>query len=337
MAKKKKVSTKGFAVGFLVVLLAAWLFPEPGATGGALHSEVTIRLAVMLIFVIQGIRLPSENFKTDLLNWRLHLFVQVFGYCFIPLMVILLDALLGDFLHPDLRLGFLYLAVLPSTISTAIIFSGLAGGNMAGAIFNTALSNVLGVFLVPVWCLVLLASSVAALPPIGPLFLNIAILLVLPLIFGQALRPWLKHRADRHKKLVVRMNAGLVYFIFYAVSCNSILDGPWRDGGIELASTAIGLSLILLFLVKAIAWMGGGLCGLDRGNRITAFFCGSQKTLAAGVAMASSIFIESPESAETGSIDMGVLLLPLICYHFLQLIVGGFLVDFLKNPSDNGE
>jgi sodium/bile acid cotransporter 7 len=52
-------------------------------------------------------------------------------------------------------------------------------------------------------------------------------------------------------------------------------------------------------------------------ERVTALFCGSKKTLASGVPMARLIFGAAP--------DLGLILLPIMLYHPLQLVVGGWL------------
>jgi solute carrier family 10 (sodium/bile acid cotransporter), member 7 len=52
-------------------------------------------------------------------------------------------------------------------------------------------------------------------------------------------------------------------------------------------------------------------------ERIAAMFCGSKKTLASGVPMAQIIF--------AGSASLGVILLPIMIYHALQLILSGWL------------
>ena len=330
----KKVSTRGFAAGFLVILVVAMIFPEAGAAGGTLHPEVTIQLAVMLMFLIQGLQLPTENLRAEILNWKLHLFIQTFGYVLMPAMVIFLDMIGVLMMSQQLRLGFIFLAVLPSTFATAIIFTGLSGGNMGGALFNTILSNVLAVILVPLLTALLITVGDVQNIPLVPQFLKIAMLVLAPLAVGQILRPHLKNFASKRKMLFLRLNAGLVYFIFYAVSCDSIKSGVWEQGGLSFALTVMGYSLLLLLLVKGVLWYGARLCRLNRANRIAAFFCGSQKSLAAGVPIAGSIFVaQAGNETGTVSIDLGIFLLPLICYHFLQLVVGGLLVEYIAQSE----
>ena len=59
--------------------------------------------------------------------------------------------------------------------------------------------------------------------------------------------------------------------------------------------------------------------GLARADRIAAVFCGSKKTLASGVPMAKLMFGANPA--------LGVILLPIMIYHPLQLVVCGVLAE----------
>ncbi|HEX2100672.1 MAG TPA: bile acid:sodium symporter, partial [Candidatus Synoicihabitans sp.] len=61
-------------------------------------------------------------------------------------------------------------------------------------------------------------------------------------------------------------------------------------------------------------------------DRIAAVFCGSKKTLASGVPMAQIIFAGHP--------GIGLILLPIMIYHPLQLILCGWLAGrWAERPS----
>jgi sodium/bile acid cotransporter 7 len=90
--------------------------------------------------------------------------------------------------------------------------------------------------------------------------------------------------------------------------------------------TGNGAVILLVVLAGTGGLLAAALLGtsrlarafhFDRGDRIAAIFCGSKKTLASGVPMAKLIFGASPA--------LGLILLPIMVYHPLQLVVGGFL------------
>jgi hypothetical protein len=121
----------------------AWVIPDLGSADGPLKTSFSTKAGVALIFLIQGLTLPSTALRKGLSQWRLHLLVQSFTFLVFPVMGIVLDRLAGGWLAPDLRLGFLYLAVLPSTITTSVILTGMAGGNIepARGLRHTALGG----------------------------------------------------------------------------------------------------------------------------------------------------------------------------------------------------
>ena len=323
-----KLPINGFLLGLIVSIGAAWIFPDIGAHGGILKSEITTKLGVLAIFFFQGVLLPTEKLKNDILEWKLHLFVQIFNFIVIPLLAFLLVNLFAEYIEPELRIGFLFLSILPTTISTAVLFSSLAGGNVGGAIFNTSLSNILGVFIVPTWSAWLLSSAIGQSIPLGPLLAKIAILILLPMIVGQTLRPVLKDLAQSHKKGIGRFNMGMIFYMLYVAFCDSIKSGVWKEQGLSIVISSLIISAILLMIAKGLVFGGIKLVKFNHSVGITAFFCASQKTLAAGVPMATSIFTAFNNSVNAP--ELGLVLLPLMCYHPLQILIGGFLISRFK-------
>ncbi|MGJ3243018.1 MAG: bile acid:sodium symporter family protein [Opitutales bacterium] len=328
---KRLLQVNQFLIGVVIAVLLAVLLPEWGARGGLLRTEITTRLGVVVIFLIQGLTLPTEELGRGLLAWRLHLFCQLFIVGVVPLVfypaVLLLGNLPGSWgalFAGDLRIGLLYLAMLPTTVSTAIVFATQARGRVTGAIFNTALSNILAVFIVPVWSAWLIGLSAPAGegPAVMELLWTIAQLILLPLLVGQGLRPWLKGWAKARKQSLSRVNMWIIYFMVFAAFANSIERGVWQTYGFGLLGAAFGATLSLLLIVSALAWLGSRWLLADPAERVTAFFCASQKSLASGLPMAGSIFVfDQPE--------LGIVVLPLMLYHPLQILLQGALIPKL--------
>jgi sodium/bile acid cotransporter 7 len=307
-----------FVLALPVSVLLAWVAPGLGAQGGFLRSEITTKFGVALIFLLQGLTLPSAALRRGAGRWRLHLLVQSFTFLLFPLLGIGLDWLVGRHLPPDLRLGFLFLCVLPSTVSTSVVLTTLAGGNTVGAIFNAALSNILGVFVTPLWVAWLIEKGGQPLSLTG-VIREIFVLLLLPLAVGQGLRLALVTWADAHKKAIGNSCSVLILFIVFAAFCNSVQAGFWRQHSNALIlGTAAGVAAILALALGAVEALSR-VAGLDRGDRIAASFCAPQKTIASGIPLAKALFGAHP--------GLGFILLPLLFYHPLQLIVCGILAD----------
>lgn len=329
---KIKIPVNGFIFGLFFAVFAAYLFPELGAKGGALKSEVTTKLGIVIIFFLQGLQLPSEKILNDLLEWRLHLFIQSFNFLIIPALVLFLNFVGGHYLAPDLRIGFLFLAILPTTISTAVVFSGVVNGNQTGAIFNAALSNILAVFIVPVFTAWQLSATAGISVPILPLLFKLGFLLILPFFLGQILRPWVRENVAALKIAIRRISMGIILFILFSAFCNSFQRGVWQQYGIQIVLIAFFISLFLLLLVLGIVWASVHLAKFKYPSRMTALFCASQKSLATGVPMATSIFAATSANAAKMP-ELGIVLLPLMFYHPLQLFIGGIIVGHFNRKN----
>jgi solute carrier family 10 (sodium/bile acid cotransporter), member 7 len=305
-----------FVLSLPLAVALAWLVPEAGAKGGWLRPEISTKAGVAIIFLLQGLTLPGAALKKGLGQWRLHLVIQLFTFVWFPVVGLLLDRLLGAQFPPDLRLGFLYLCVLPSTVSTSVVLTGMAGGNTVGAIFNAVLSNVLGVFITPIWAARLMEVSGQALD-LKPVVREIVLLLLVPLAIGQLLRLVSAAWVDRQKKRLGNLSSGIILFIVFAAFCNSVKERIWERNGAGPALLAAAGAAVLFTLAVGCVEVVARLLRMDRADRIAASFCAPQKTLASGVPMAGVIFASRP--------DLGLILLPLMFYHPLQLFVCGVL------------
>lgn len=315
---KNFIARNWFILSLPMAIALAWVLPEAGATGGWLRSETTTKLGVAAIFLFQGLTLSSSALREGAGNWRLHLLVQVFTFLLFPLIGLAFDALVGRHFPPDLRLGFLFMCVLPSTVSSSVVMTSLAGGNTAAAIFNAALSNIIGVLITPLWVAWLMKSGGQTVP-LENVVREIAVLLLLPLAVGQIVRVFSKAWADRNRKRLGHAASGLILFLVFAAFCNSVKQRLWeqQSAGVLLMAAA---GVILVFIVAvAMVDVLSRLLKLDRADHITAMFCAPQKTIAAGIPLAKAIFGANP--------GLGLILLPVLLYHALQLLVCGVMAE----------
>ncbi|QSQ26097.1 bile acid:sodium symporter [Pyxidicoccus parkwayensis] len=314
----KRLVRDWFLVGMVTAVVLAALFPDFGRTGGTLHADVVANVGIFLVFLLYGLGLPLANLKAGFMKWRLHLVVQSFTFGVFPLLWLLLDSLLGRWLPSGLSLGFLYLCAVPSTISSSVAMTGLARGNVAAAIFNASLSSLLGVVLTPL-IVSLLAKTTGQSLSLGDAILKLAGLLLLPLVIGQVLRPVLGGWFSRYRKYTNLFDRVFILVLVYASFCDSVKSGLFTDYGGSLVAMTFGGAALLLALVLTLSTTVTRWLGFVKEDEIAAVFCGSKKTLASGVPMARLIFGAHPL--------LGLIVLPLMFYHQLQLIVCSVLAE----------
>lgn len=321
MAQVHWIRSNGFLLGLGAAVVMAFLLPEPGARGGVLHADQVNNFGIALILFLQGLSLAFEKVKQGASNWRLHLIIQSFTFIIFPIAGLLLHWLIplvwpGQ--PPAIRDGFLYLCVLPSTVSTSVVLTAVAHGNTAGALFNAALSNLLGVFVTPI-LVELLMRTTGQSGALGPLLFKIILLTLVPFFVGMWLRPRVKKWVDAHKAWVARLSNAVIVFIVYSAFCDSVAQHIWTQYG-------VGMTALVLFWVTVLFAVMSGLIGLtcralklNREDAIAAYFCSVKKTLALGVPLAMLIF-------GTRS-DLSLILLPIMFYHPLQLLANGLLAN----------
>ncbi|WP_455894353.1 bile acid:sodium symporter family protein [Pseudomonas palmensis] len=321
-AHLRRVVTDWFLCGMFLATFLAWLFPHFGASGGSMHAEYVINIGVFVVFFLHGINLSSEQIRHGLKNWRLHLMVQGFTFVVFPLLWWLGNSVLGSHVPALLMLGFLYLCALPSTISSSVALTGSAGGNVPAAILNASLSSVLGIFLTP-WLVSLVVGNGSDGIDLGATLLDLCAMLLLPLVLGQLLRPWLGRFFARHKRYTNVMDKVVILLLVYAAFCNSMISGLWQQQGGSVLLTAVLGSALLLALILWLTTRSARLLRFSPADEIAAVFCASKKSLAAGAPMAALIFGAHP--------GLGLILLPIMIYHPLQLIVCSIMAEHYAN------
>ena len=302
-----------------MVLLAAY-FPSFGSTGGILKAEFTTKIAIALIFLLQGLTLNSRKLLSSVVNLRLHVFCQSWIFLLSPLLMIGIVFICDPWIPANIRPGLLFLSVLPTTILSSTVFTANSNGDAAAALFSATFSNLIGVLATPLWCLALFSTANSAFPPVGSLIAKIALYILLPIALGQILRQWKPLQPFAQSRLLKRLNNGLILFIIYAAFCDSFANNVWI--GFSPTSFVAASLIATLFLValSILVWVTSPLSSIEYDQRIAAFFCGSQKTLAAGVPMASVIF-----AGQSGNLQESLIILPLMIYHALQLFLAGIL------------
>jgi solute carrier family 10 (sodium/bile acid cotransporter), member 7 len=311
-----------FLAGLAAAAGLAFVVPELGVRGGPLRPELTTRVGVALIFFMQGVVIPPAALRTGALRWRVHLTTQLFIFLAFPACMILLVALGGRLLPADLRLGFLFLAILPTTISGCVVYTAAAGGNTAVAMFNSAAANIAGVAITPLWAALLLQVGGAA-PPVGSMIGEVALLLLAPLLLGQGVRPVLLRGDERGPAFVTTIANWIIIFIVFTAFANAVsTDAFGRIGALDTVITAVAVAGVFVAATAAAAALGRR-SGFDEGERIALLFCAPQKTLAAGAPMAQILFAGNP--------GLALILVPLLVYHAVQLLAGAVLVDRLRS------
>ena len=306
-------------IDFFIVLLVAsvslaWLFPDIGAGEGMFSISWFANCGISVIFFFYGLKLNVEKLRADISNWRLHILVHAATFILFPLLTFLIRPLFYGENNLLLWVGIFYLAALPSTVSSSVVMVSIAKGNVPAAIFNASISSLIGIFITPLWMSAILSGSAEInIAGLWSIVVKLVLQLLLPLIAGILLNNRWGSFALRHQKKLRIFDQSVILLIVYTSFCSSFAMNLFSGfSKISIITCAVGM-LVLFFVVFGIVSFICRHLKLNREDTITAQFCGSKKSLMHGSAMAKVIF--------SGYGGIGVILLPLMLYHSLQLII----------------
>lgn len=317
---QKHLKKHSFTLWLLLGVILAILFPSYGSKGGLLCPELTTNIGVWLIFFLQGIALPTSELTKGYNPKRLHAFVLFWNYIIFPIIVGALLLPISHVINEELKIGFWMLAILPTTVSSAVVFSTVSKGNTPNAIFSTVFSNLLSVILVPTVVITYLTIESNLSIPLSPLFSKLFILIIAPLLFGQLFR----QKVPKVSVFMANRTKGfgnwIIVFIVHCAFAQSVSSGFLVQLGFITIFKVIFLTVLILLLVSFLVWWSSVFLNLSKEQRISAFFCSSQKSIATGLPLITSILAFAPSVTDTASI-----IIPLMCYHPAQLILAGIL------------
>ena len=300
----------------VVAIVLASVFPAVGPARGI--AQGVSNAAIFLLFFLNGLRLPRREVVRGIGHWRF--LVPLTLWCFGAM------ALLGkgfafalhDTMPAMVVIGFLYLGVLPSTVQSATAYSSLAGGNVANSVIAAALINILGVFVSAPLVAALGGGGAADLgvEGIGKVFA----ILILPFAIGQVLQLRLSSWVGGHRELVTWMDRLSIAIAVYVAFSGAVEQGLWTRVDPAGWAALIAAVSALLAIAFAGSWAVAAIAGLPRADRISFLFAGAHKSVAMGAPLAAVLF--PPQVA-------GLVLLPLLLYHLLQLVVSAPLANRL--------
>lgn len=320
------LSQQGFLICLGIVLILAYGCPFLLGDGGWLPGREISKCGVFVIFLLQGAFLPFQQLASAGRPMRLFVFVLAWNFVLFPLVVFLLDYALFSMVLKEFIVGFWLLSILPTTVSSAVLFSSLAGGSVGHAVFSSVLSNVVAVGVVPLWGALYFSSKMELHIPLLPLFSSLFFMIILPMLIGQLLRRfWARVLTwvEPSRKVI---NNGIILLIVHVAFANSMQSSVFAEVSYGSSLLVIGATVLLLLVISCLVWSTSGCLRLTPEQRISAFFCGSQKSIITGLPLLSVLLL-----AAENHVDSGFALLPLLCYHPAQLLLASVLANRWKS------
>ena len=212
------------------------------------------------------------------------------------------------------------MSCMPPTLSSGVVLTEVAGGNVILALIFTIVLNIFALFTIPI----MLSIGLKSIYPIdiSPmlLFYNLLLIVFLPFAVGKTIR---KLTAcfinNKILKLIPTLCILLAIWVCMSSSANSIKEIKIIDLLLILISVLI-VHGILLFM----NYIAGTLFKLDSANVKAMVFVGSQKTLPLAVFVISTL-----------SLPEATALIVCIVFHFIQLFLDSLIASVVNRKQQN--
>lgn len=210
-------------IGLVLGVLFGFAVPWPGR---AMDDVNMSSVCIGVIFFISGLKLKTEEVTSAMRAYKA-LFLGVIAILGLtPLAGFALIKV--PFSSDEFAFGAAIFVCMPTTLSSGVILTGQAKGNVALGLLLTVSTNLLGVLLAPFWVSVVLSTAGTdadtSVDPV-PLLLNLCLTILLPLVVGKVLRSVERVRtfAARYS-LHLKLTSSFFLILVPCVSCH------WRNG-----------------------------------------------------------------------------------------------------------
>jgi solute carrier family 10 (sodium/bile acid cotransporter), member 7 len=274
--------------------------------------------AIFIIFLFSGLLLDANQIGEGIKHVKsilLSLFLIFIAAPAISLFFGMTSLPIG------IKIGIFLVAIMPTTLSSGVVMTGAAGGNMAGALVTTILANGMAVFAVPVtlsFLMGFIGITATATMDNSIIMIKIGVLVLLPLFMGLAaklkrtlhpvIRQYSAHLQNCNQFLII-----CIVWMALSQAKPTIMENShyiltiWICVAIfHSVLLAVGYGTIFIFRLKP-------------GQREGALLMGCQKTLPLSIILQITLFPQ-----------YGIALVVCVLHHFTQLIMDSFVVIKLK-------
>jgi sodium/bile acid cotransporter 7 len=307
-----------FLIGLLLVFVVtvADVSETVASIGRWLKMHRGPDVVIVLIFFFSGLILEIRQIKSGIMDAKSIAAALIVIFLVAPVIAAVIGALPLD---TGVLIGIFLVAVMPTTLSSGVVMTGAAGGNMAQALAITILANGLAIFTIPValsLLLNLLGGSAVVVIDKPAIMIKLGFYVLLPLCAGLTLKLMARSLVDRFAYRLQLPNQLLILAIVWMAMSQA------RDA-IVSGGESVGVIILLVFSFHGILLAAAGgftkLLKLGKGRRESVIFMGGQKTLPLAIILQVSLFPK-----------YGLALVVCVLHHMTHLLMDGYLVGRLR-------
>jgi len=310
----EKIKKYWFLIG-LVTVFASVFFDKTGLLsliGVFLKKNHGPDFIIFIIFFLSGVILEIENLKQGIKDIKITFLTLFIIFIFSPIVALLLIKISP--VETGIIIGIFLVAVMPTTLSSGVVMTQTAGGNMAHALFITVLANFISIVTIPFSLAILLSflgkQTMVEFNQIA-IIKKLCFLVLFPMLIGMNVKIIFKTIKNKIKqKIQITNQIFVILMIFIAGSGTKKIFFEKN----EIIFKVLCMVILFHILLLCCAFLLSYIFKIKKGKRESLIFMGSQKTLPLSVILQLTLFPEYKTA-----------LLVCVMHHIIHLIIDGYI------------
>ena len=315
MKSKGSASKYTFVLIIICVLVLSILFPKPGQFVKEIGMSSVLTFLAMFV---SGLSLSFENIKSSLKEYKTIVFSSFITFVIFPILAYFLSGLLFPG-NKDMFVGTMILSTQASTVSSAIILTMAAGGNVPLAIMITVLNNFLSVFISPVILNGVFSAEQSITFNTMEMILNLVIVVIVPIIVAQVIKYVLRSKM-KYINRIRKPAANLVVLMFVMIGASTAAPQLADNYGTVLL--VVLFAFVLHIVVASVGYLYARMMKLKKEDVPALVFCSAEKTMTSSILIWNNYF---------ASYTLAPILF--VFNHIVQLITDSILGNIWVNAE----
>lgn len=298
----------------LLIMMVAFSFLVP-APGLYINRMGLLPVLTFLAMFLSGLSLTLTNIAQSFKKYKLIIFSSASEFLIFPAVAYGL-ALVFFASSYDSFVGAMIISTQASTVTTAIVLTMAAGGSIPLAIIITIVNSIVSVFVSPLLLKLLLSMDRAIDFSVGDMILNLAIVLIIPLVLAQLFKRFLP-KVTKMLDPFRKRTANLIILLFVMIGAsNAALE---IKGNFSIILLIIIFSTILHFVIIALSYLYTRIIKTKREDVPALLFCSSEKTMTTSTMIWGTYFAQ-----------YAIAPLVIVGYHLIQIITDSFIAAYMS-------
>jgi len=319
LALKRILKSNSFLLVIFAVLVFTIMYPSIGLKA----KEIGILDPMTFIAMFgSSLGLSFKKLTDSIKDYKSILYTFLSVYIIFPVVAWLLMLVTG-LKGSEVGAGFMIIATQSSTVSSGVVLTMAALGNVPLALIITIVNNIASAFITPALLRFIMATEQQITFNVGEMIMNLVVVLVLPVVLAQIVRlfaeKWLKYINP------VRKFVGQLVIVMFVLTGGASAADQLKSN-IQVVFIVLLLVVVIQLIMLTLAALYAKISRVDKGTQVAVMLNGSQKTLPASVLVWGKYFPQ-----------YGLAPIVFVAYHMTQLVIGSIIGSKYKKIIEESQ